>query len=128
MLIKPLQDGGYAVAVLNRSATALPVRLSATDLGFGGGSCRFDARNLWSGEHQPAATALRADIASHDTAIWTIRPSAACGTPARIGAITRVLPSPTDDENHPNASHYTRCLAAPGCCSNAPAAARRVGK
>jgi alpha-galactosidase len=113
VLLKPLR-GGYAVAVLNRSATVLPVRLNPTDLGFGSGGCSFDARNLWSGAHQPAATALRADVASHDTAIWTIRPNAACGTPARIGTITRILPGPSDDENHPNASHYTRCLAASG--------------
>ena len=129
VLLKPLRDAGYAVAVLNRSATALPVRLSATDLGFGGSSCRFDARNLWSGEHQAAASSLRADIASHDTAIWTIRPSAACGTPARIGAITRILPSSSDDENHPNAGHYTRCLAAPGAvqqCSGSRAQSWQV--
>ncbi len=113
-LIKPLHDGGYAVAVLNRSTAALPVRLKAADLGFEGGTCRFDARNLWSGEHQSAVAALRARVATHDTAIWTIRPNAACGTPARIGTITRVLPGPNDDETHPNASRYTRCLAAPG--------------
>ncbi|HEY1890595.1 MAG TPA: ricin-type beta-trefoil lectin domain protein [Steroidobacteraceae bacterium] len=128
VLIKPLRNGGYAVAVLNRSAATLPARLSSADLGFAGSSCRFDARNLWSGEHQPAATTLRADIASHDTAIWRIRPSAACGTPARIGAITRVLPSATDDENHPNASHYTRCLAGSGLqqCSGSGAQSWQV--
>ena len=114
VLIKPLRGAGYAVAVLNRSAAALRARLSAADLGFGGSACRFDARNLWSGEQQAAVEALRANIAAHDTAIWTIRPNSACGTPARMGAITRVLPSPTDDDNHPNASRYTRCLAAPG--------------
>ena len=60
VLIKPLHDGGYAVAVLNRSTTELPARLNAADLGFEGGACRFDARNLWSGEHQTAVAALRA--------------------------------------------------------------------
>jgi hypothetical protein len=114
VLIKPLQDGGYAVAVLNRSAKELPARLSAADLGFEASACHFDARNLWSGEQQTGVAALRTAIAAHDTAIWTIRPNAACGTPARIGTITRVLPGPNDDDTHPNASHYTRCLAAPG--------------
>jgi alpha-galactosidase len=114
VLIKPLQDGGYAVAVLNRSGAALPAHLSAADLGFGGGTCRFDASNLWSGENQPAVAALHADIAAHDTAIWTIRPNAACGTPARIGTITRVLPGHDDDDTHPPASRYTRCVAASG--------------
>jgi alpha-galactosidase len=114
VLIKPLHDAGYAVAVLNRSTAALPARLRPADLGFEGSACRFDAHNLWSGEHQAAVAALRADIAAHDTAIWTIRPNAACGAPARIGAITRVLPRPTDDDTHPSASRYTRCLAASG--------------
>jgi len=114
VLIKPLHDGGYAVAVLNRGTAALPARLSPADLGFEGSACRFDARNLWSGERQTAVAALRADIAAHDTAIWTIRPNAVCGMPARIGTITRILPSPTDDETHPSASRYTRCLAASG--------------
>ncbi|MGB6489179.1 MAG: ricin-type beta-trefoil lectin domain protein [Steroidobacteraceae bacterium] len=114
VLIKPLHDGGYAVAELNRSAKELPARLSAADLGFEGSACHFDARNLWSGEHQTSVAALRTAIAAHDTAIWTIRPNAACGTPARIGTITRVLPGPNDDDTHPNASRYTRCLAAPG--------------
>jgi alpha-galactosidase len=114
VLIKPLQDGGYAVAVLNRGSAALPARLSPADLGFEGSACRFDARNLWSGGHPTAVAALRADIAAHDTAIWTIRPTGACGMPARIGTITRILPSPTDDDTHPSASRYTRCLAASG--------------
>jgi len=92
VLIKPLHDGGYAVAELNRSARALPARLTAADLGFGAGTCRFDALDLWNGKEQKGIATLRADIAAHDTAIWTIRPRAACGRRARIGTITRVLP------------------------------------
>jgi len=114
VLIKPLHDGGYAVAVLNRGTATLPARLRPADLGFVARACRFDARNLWSGGHQAGVAALRADIAAHDTAIWTIRPDAACGTPARMGAITRILPGPSDDADHPGVSRYTRCLAAPG--------------
>jgi alpha-galactosidase len=124
VLIKPLHDGGYAVAELNRSARALPARLTAADLGFGAVACRFDALDLWSGKQQTGVAALRAHIAAHDTAIWTIRPNAACGTRARIGTITRVLPGPNDDETHPPASRYTRCLAAPGKvaqCTGSPA-------
>jgi alpha-galactosidase len=114
VLIKPLHDGGYAVAVLNRGSAALPVRLSAADLGFEADACRFDTTDLWSGEHQAAVATLHAHIAAHDTAIWTMRLHAACGSRARIGTITRVLPGPNDDETHPNADHYTRCLVAPG--------------
>jgi alpha-galactosidase len=115
VLMKPLQDGGYAIAVLNRGAGALPVRLIPADLGFEGNGCRFDARYLWSGAQEPAAAALSADVASHDTAIWTIRPAAACGAPARIGAILRIVPSLADaNQANPDLSRYTRCLAASG--------------
>jgi alpha-galactosidase len=116
VLMKPLQDGGYAVAVLNRSVTTLPTRLQPADLGFEGSGCRFDARYLWSGARQPALGALRADIAAHDTAIWTIRPNAACGAPARIGTITRILPNLTDAS--PSPSRYTRCLASSGAVTD----------
>src|SRR5215469_1791885 len=114
-LMKPLRDGGYAVAVLNRSAATLPVRLLPADLGFEGAGCRLDARFLWSGAHQPQLVALRADVAAHDTAIWTIRPNAACGTPARIGTVTRILQSPADaNRATPDLTRYTLCLAASG--------------
>ncbi|HEV2272104.1 MAG TPA: ricin-type beta-trefoil lectin domain protein [Steroidobacteraceae bacterium] len=115
VLVKPLRDGDYAVAVLNRSAAALPVRLLPADLGFAGNACRFDTKFLWSGAHQPALDALRADVAAHDTAIWTIRPSAACGTPARIGTVTRILQSLADaNRATPDLTRYTLCLAASG--------------
>ena len=115
VLLKPLQDGGYAVAVLNRSAAPLPARLLPADLGFDGSGCRFDARNLWSGARQPALAALQADVGAHDTAIWTIQPNAACGAPGRIGTVTRILPSLADaNRANPDLTRYTRCLAAPG--------------
>jgi len=115
VLMKPLRDGDYAVAVLNRSTAALPVRLLPADLGFEGSGCRFDARFLWSGAHQPALGALRAEVAAHDTAIWTIRPDAACGTPARIGTVTRILQSLADaNRATPDLTRYTLCLAASG--------------
>lgn len=115
VLLKPLRDGDYAVAVLNRSAAALPVQLLPADLGFAGTGCRFDTRFLWSGVHQPGLDALRADVAAHDTAIWTIRPSAACGKPFRIGTVTRILQSIADaNRATPDLTRYTACLAASG--------------
>lgn len=115
VLMKPLQDGAYAVAVLNRGAATLSARLGPADLGFETSGCRFDARDLWTGAHQPALGVLRAAVGSHDTAIWTVRPNAACGRPARIGTITRIVPSPADaDQANPDVTGYTRCLAAPG--------------
>ena len=125
LLMKPLQDGGYAVAVLNRSAATLPVRLLPADLGFEGSGCRFGTRELWSGARQPALVTLEARVAAHDTAIWMIRPNAACGAPARIGTITRILPTLADaNRANPDLTRYTRCMAASGVaekCAGTPA-------
>jgi alpha-galactosidase len=132
VLMKPLQGGVYAVAVLNRGAATLPVQLTPADLGFERSGCRFDVRNLWSGAHQPGLATLHTDVASHDTAIWTIRPNAACGAPARIGTITRIVPSPADaNQANPDVARYTRCLAASGAveaCSGTAAQTWEVAR
>ena len=109
LLVKQLDNGNYAVAVLNRSTSPLPVTLHAADFGFTIASCSFTARNLWSGAEQSKASTLHAVIATHDTAIWRIHPAASCGAPTRSGVVVRIVP---------NARHlhqsYTRCLTAPG--------------
>jgi len=111
VLIKPLQDGDYAVAVLNRASATQRIELRAHDLGFAGARCRFDVQDLWSGARQASAEALRAQVQAHDTDIWTIRPAADCDTPARIGVISRIVPHA---DTRQDAAHYTRCMAAPG--------------
>lgn len=109
VLFKQLDHGDYAVAVLNRSASPLPVTLDASDFGFRATACSFSARNLWSGVAQHRTSSLHAVVASHDTAIWRIHPTASCGMPTRSGAIVRIVPN----ARHLHVS-YTRCLAAPG--------------
>ena len=111
-LLKPLQGGRYAVAVLNRSPAAIHVRLRPESLGFAGEACRFEAVNLWSGGRTAGARSLAAEIGAHDTQIWTIRPAAACGTAARVGVISRIRPRLPRSER--TAAAYTRCVTAPG--------------
>ena len=124
ILFKQLHGGDYAVAVLDRGAAPLQIELHPADLGFTGAECRFNSRELWNGSEQHSASVLRARIASHDTAIWTIHPSSTCGEPSRYGTITRIIPgSPHDAES------YTRCMAAPGSvetCSGTAAEAWTV--
>lgn len=118
VLFKQLQGGQFALAVLNRGTVPLSVRLQLADLGFPGRPCRLTAQNLWTGANTHATSAIHAQIASHDTAIWKIRPTAACGSPTRTGTITRIIP-----KAHRDPENYTRCLAAPGiveACSGAP--------
>ncbi len=112
LLMKPLQGGRYAVAVLNRSSAPIHVRVRPRALGFAGSACRFDAVSLWTGIRQRTAHALAARVGAHDTQIWTIRPTASCGSVARQGVITRIRPDvPSNDRT---ATAYTRCLTAPG--------------
>ena len=111
-LLKPLQGGRYAVAVLNRSPATIHVQLRPENLGFAGKACRFEAIDLWSGTRTAGAQSLAAEIGAHDTQIWTIRPAAACGTAARVGVIARIRPSIPRGER--TAAAYTRCLTAPG--------------
>lgn len=107
LLLKPLKGAEYAVAVLNHGESPAHVRLEPAELGFAGGArCTVDAQDLWSGAHATSLAALQADVASHDTAIWRIRPSAACGKPARTGTI--VMTAGRSLESLPG---YTRCLA-----------------
>jgi len=78
----------------------------------------MEARNLWTGESQPAAPTLDARLDSHDTALWRIRPAAPCGKPARTGTIIMTVAGKQRD-----IENYTRCLAAPGsvgACTGTP--------
>jgi alpha-galactosidase len=112
LLLKPLQDGAYAVALLNRSRASLHFHITPGDLGFSGARCELEVHELWTDARAASAAALHARIRAHDTEIWVIRPAAHCGTPARMGTVTRVVPNVP--ESRPSSQDYTRCLAAPG--------------
>lgn len=117
VLFKRLSNGDDAIAVLNRGTSSARVDLHPTDFGFSANAdCRLDAWNLWSGTH---ATTLQAEIASHDTVIWLIHPTAACGMPKRTGTIITVAGG-KDREDFAN---YSRCLAAPGIVGECTGAA-----
>jgi alpha-galactosidase len=124
MLFKSLADGDYAVAVLNRGPNPLHASIAPADLGFATNqSCHFDAENLWTGENQTLIP-LTSEVASHDTEIWRIHAADSCGTPARVGSITRIVSLSRHDIDS-----YSRCLAATGSagnCSGAPTEAWTV--
>ena len=120
VLFKPLRGGDYAVAALNRSDAAVDVQIHPAELGFAA-TCRLDAQNLWSGERQSALSVLQANVGTHDTAIWRIHASSACGRPARMGAIVM-----TGDRGHRSIEGYTRCLAASGAIEECAGTAEEV--
>ena len=107
LLFKKLSRGDYAIAVLNHGTTPLPVDLHPSDFGFPNRvGCRLNAENLWNGTHPYS---LQADVSSHDTVIWRMHPTSACGAPKRTGVILVLAPG-----DHEAFKGYTRCLAAPG--------------
>jgi alpha-galactosidase len=119
VLLKPLSNGDYAVAVLNRSAATQKIDLHPADLGFAAkADCSLNAQNLWT-KSGPTVSTLQANIASHDTAIWRIRPAFSCGKPTRSGAITMIAPG----KHRENIEGYTVCLTTPGrveSCAGTP--------
>ncbi len=112
VLLKKLSGGSYAVAILNRGTSAIQVELHPADLGFSeNAGCHLEARNLWSGANEATTSSLQANVASHDTAIWRIRPSSSCGLPTRTGTIVTIA---VGSHHHEFIDHYTRCLTASG--------------
>lgn len=107
LLFKTLSGGDFAVAILNRGESPLPIHLVPSDLGFPGGSaCRMTAENLWTGDRDPATAELHSIVAAHDTEIWRVHPKRSCGAPARIGAITSIVNLSKHDIDS-----YSRCLS-----------------
>ncbi|MGA9960082.1 MAG: ricin-type beta-trefoil lectin domain protein, partial [Acidobacteriaceae bacterium] len=99
-------------SVLNRGPSSTEVELRPADFGFSSNSgCQLEARDLWSGANRPAASTLRASVASHDTAIWRVRPSSSCGMPTRTGAIVTIAVA---SHHHEFIDHYTRCVTTSG--------------
>ncbi len=120
VLFKRLSGGDDAVAVANHSKTSVNVDVTPADLGFASDSgCKLDAKNLWSGKEQSGASALEAQVASHDAAIWRIQPSADCGKPSRTGTITMI----TAGRRNRDFENYARCLAASGSVAECTGAA-----
>ena len=111
VLFKQLSSGDAAVAVMNHGDAAVKADVSLGDLGFAANSgCKLDAKDLWSGKEQSAASSLQAEVASHDAIIWHVHPSAECGKPSRTGTITMI----TAGRRNRDFENYTRCLASPG--------------
>lgn len=122
VLVKPLQGGDYAVAILDRSPGFLSIRLHPAELGFRSNShCAFHIENLWSGITS-SSSLLNASVAGDDTRIWRLRPNSGCGVRSRTGDITMAIPLPPGsdwqrthpNEVHPSAEQYTRCLSSGG--------------
>jgi alpha-galactosidase len=71
---KQLQDGGRAVALLNRSPTATKITVAWTDIGYPD-SVSASVRNLWTAsELGKQSGSYSANVPSHGVVMLTIKP------------------------------------------------------
>ena len=74
--MKPMSDGSRAVVLLNRGGADEPVSIVVTpkDLGLNTAK-KYSARNLWTLANQTVVKELRVSVASHNAAVFIIRPN-----------------------------------------------------
>lgn len=74
--MKPMSDGSRAVVLLNRGGADGPVSIVVTpkDLGLKTAK-KYSARNLWTHANQTVGKELRVSVASHNAAVFIIRPN-----------------------------------------------------
>lgn len=71
VFVKPLANGDFAVAVLNRSDSPQQFSLNLSSAGLAG---EYTAVNLWSGEERKKAGKMRLTVAAHETLVYRLRP------------------------------------------------------
>ena len=71
---KQLQDGGRAVALLNRGPAAAKITVDWPDIGYPAG-VNASVRNLWTAANLPRqAASYSANVPSHGVVLVTIKP------------------------------------------------------
>ncbi|MBB4688655.1 NPCBM/NEW2 domain-containing protein [Amycolatopsis jiangsuensis] len=74
---KPMSDGSVATVLFNRGNTAATISATAEELGLSAPGYRV--RDLWSGAETETAGTLRANVASHGSAVLRVWPAKAPG-------------------------------------------------
>lgn len=88
VVVKPLADGSRSVVVLNKGPASTSYTLSLSALGFSGGGCGYDVRDLWAHSTSTSTGSVPLTVASHDNAMLKITPHNGCGTVTPRGQIT----------------------------------------
>ncbi len=73
VFVKPLANGDWAVAILNRSGQRQRIDLAWTQIGLEG---TFEIRDLWQQEGLGRDTRWRGAVESHETRLFRLRPAA----------------------------------------------------
>ena len=118
VLTRPLANGDRAVAILNRSSSAVTASTTAAAAGFVGGSgCGYSVNDLWAGTTSTTSGAISTTIAAHGTALLRITPSSGCGATVTAGQITENSGQCVDDSGSGTANGNPIILY--GCSGNA---------
>jgi alpha-galactosidase len=117
VLTRPLANGDRAVAILNRSGSAVTASTTAAAVGFSGGSgCSYSVHDLWAGTTSTSTGAISAQIPAHGTAMLRVTPSGGCSATVNLGQITGSTGQCVDDSGSGTANGNPVILY--GCTGN----------
>ena len=117
VLTRPLSGGARAVAILNRSSSAVTASTSTAAVGFtGGAGCSYSATDLWAGTTTSTTGTITAQIPAHGTAVYRVTPGAGCSAATSLGQITGANGQCVDDSGSGTANGNPIILY--GCTGN----------
>ena len=70
VFVKPLSDGDYAIAILNKMPETKDYKLNFKDLGLTG---NYEMTDLWSGKTVTKASSWKGKIESHETKVFRLK-------------------------------------------------------
>ena len=75
---KPLINGSYAVALVNRGSSAITISTTATALGLPAGHS-YSVTNLWNNQRSTSSGAFSAQVQGDATVLLRVSPAAPAG-------------------------------------------------
>jgi alpha-galactosidase len=70
ILVKPLSNGDYAIAILNRSNASQTTTINFSDLGLGG---KYEIRDLWQHKNLGNSKDWKGNVLSHETKLLRLK-------------------------------------------------------
>ncbi|MFJ2190524.1 ricin-type beta-trefoil lectin domain protein [Kitasatospora sp. NPDC087861] len=97
VLSRPLTNGDRAVALLNRGAGTITAGTTLNAVGFQGGGCSADVKDLWTGTSSSSTGTISTSLPAHGTAIFRVTPGAGCVGQQPTGQIAGIGGKCLDD-------------------------------
>ena len=81
---KPMSDGSVAVVFLNRGSTGATLAATAAELGLPRSAKGYAVKDLWSNAVRSSGGIVRAQVGSHDAAMFVVRPATGAALPPLV--------------------------------------------